>query len=77
VSTSTVSGTEVLTVQEAAEILRIGRNAAYTLARRWIESEGREGMPCIELGRSLRVPRAALEQLLDGTYSAPANPRRA
>lgn len=58
---------EVLTVPEAAAVLRIGRNAAYALARRWLSTEGREGLPCIELGRSLRVPRPALEQMLSAT----------
>ena len=48
---------EALTVQEAAAILRIGRNAAYVLARQWLVTGGREGLPCIELGRCLRVPR--------------------
>jgi hypothetical protein len=55
---------EVLTVEEAAAILRISRNAAYALARRWRVTGGREGLPCIELGRTLRVPRTALAQLL-------------
>jgi excisionase family DNA binding protein len=55
---------EVLTVEEAAAILRIGRGAAYELARRFRESGGAEGLPVVSLGRSLRVPRAALEQLL-------------
>lgn len=56
---------EVLTVEEAAAILRIGRGAAYELARRWRETDGRHGLPVVVLGRSLRVPRAALRQLLD------------
>jgi hypothetical protein len=60
-----VADTEVLTVEEAAAILRIGRNAAYSLARQWRATGGREGLPCIELGRTLRVPRAGLQQLLD------------
>jgi excisionase family DNA binding protein len=55
---------EVLTVEEAAAVLRIGRNAAYALARQWRATGGREGLPCIELGRTLRVPRTALQQLL-------------
>lgn len=57
---------DVLTVEEAAQILRIGRNSAYGLARRWIDSGGQEGLPAIRLGRCLRVPRSALEQLLGG-----------
>ncbi len=57
---------EVLTVPEAAALLRISRNAAYLLARRWLVTGGQEGLPCIELGRSLRVPRPALRQMLDG-----------
>lgn len=56
---------EVLTVEEAAAVLRIGRGAAYELARRYRLTGGREGLPVIELGRSLRVPRAALARLLD------------
>jgi len=56
---------EVLTVEEAAVILRIGRNAAYAAARLWRASGGREGLPCIEIGRTLRVPRAALRQLFE------------
>jgi excisionase family DNA binding protein len=55
---------EVLTVEEAAELLRIGRGAAYELARVWRQTDGREGLPVVRLGRSLRVPRAALERLL-------------
>ncbi|MDE0805809.1 MAG: helix-turn-helix domain-containing protein [Acidimicrobiales bacterium] len=57
---------DVLTVEEAAQILRIGRNSAYGLARRWIDTGGAEGLPAIRLGRCLRVPRSALEQLLGG-----------
>jgi excisionase family DNA binding protein len=58
------SATEVLTVEEAAEVLRISRGAAYALARRWRETGGREGIPCLRLGRTLRVPRDALHGML-------------
>lgn len=58
------SDTEILTIEEAAELLRISRGAAYNLARRWRETGGEEGLPCIRLGRTLRVPEAALAQLL-------------
>jgi transposase len=67
------SGEGVLTVEEAARILRIGRGTAYAQARRWRETNGREGLPVIVLGRSLRVPHAALQRLLElGVASADA-----
>ncbi len=56
---------EVLTIEEAAKVLRIGRGAAYALARQWLDSGGRQGLPVVRLGRSLRVPRAGLLRLLD------------
>lgn len=55
---------DVLTVEEAARYLRIGRASAYELARRYRDSDGEEGLPVVVLGRSLRVPRHALQQLL-------------
>ena len=55
---------EVLTVEEAAAILRISRNAAYAAARQWRATGGETGLPCIEIGRCLRVPRADLDRLL-------------
>jgi excisionase family DNA binding protein len=55
---------EVLTVEEAAAVLRIGRGAAYALARQYLATDGREGLPVVRLGRSLRVPRAKLLGLL-------------
>ena len=63
-STADLTDTEVLTVEEAAAILRISRNAAYALARQWRATGGKSGLPCIELGRSIRVPRSALAQML-------------
>lgn len=64
---------DVLTVEEAAGILRIGRNSAYALARRWLATDGREGLPAVRLGRNLRIPRPALEQLLGCELTAPAD----
>lgn len=55
----------VLSVEEAAGILRIGRSAAYEQVRIFRDSGGREGLPVIAIGRSLRVPRAALLELLE------------
>lgn len=61
---------EVLTIEEAARALRISRGVAYSLAREWRTTGGRSGLPVIELGRSLRVPRAALRHLIAGTADA-------
>ena len=43
----------LMTVQEAARVLRIGRNTCYELIRRG-------QLPHIRLGRLIRVPRHAL-----------------
>lgn len=64
-SATNLSDTEVLTIEEAATILRISRNTAYAAARQWRATSGQGGLPCIEIGRTLRVPRAALSRLLD------------
>jgi hypothetical protein len=56
----------VLTIEEAARVLRISRSGAYVLARRYLESQGRSGLPVLVFGsNSLRVPRWALLQLLE------------
>lgn len=47
----------VLTVEEAAQMLRIGRTAAYAAAKAG-------ELPVIKLGRSLRVPTCKLAELL-------------
>lgn len=63
-TTDTDPATEVLTIEEAAAILRISRNAAYAAARQWRTTGGAHGIPCIEIGRTLRVPRGELDRLL-------------
>ncbi|MBW3591044.1 MAG: helix-turn-helix domain-containing protein [Actinobacteria bacterium] len=47
----------VYTVEEVAELLRIGRSAAYEAVRRG-------QIPALRFGRRLRIPRSALDQLL-------------
>jgi hypothetical protein len=70
-NTDTSTRPDFYTVEEAARVLRIGRGAAYTLARQWRTSGGREGLPVISLGKTLRVPRAALEKLCGGPLGVP------
>ncbi len=57
---------EVLTIEEAAAVLRIGRSAAYAAAR----SGG--ALPTIKVGRCLRVPRHQLEAMLTHNDDDPA-----
>ena len=56
----------LLTVEEAGAVLRIGRTKAYAMAREWRETDGRSGLPVIDLGHVLRVPRHALEEIVGG-----------
>ena len=63
---------QTLTVEEAAKVLRIGRTAAYALAREWRATQGRSGIPVLELGRTLRVPRHALQAMLTGAMPPPS-----
>ncbi|MGE4164114.1 MAG: helix-turn-helix domain-containing protein [Vicinamibacterales bacterium] len=57
---------DVLTVEEAADVLRIGRTLAYELARRFEVSDGAAGLPVLRIGRVLRVPKSALARILAG-----------
>jgi hypothetical protein len=65
---------EVLTVEEAAAVLRISRASAYEAARIWRATRS-EGLPVIVIGRRLLVPRAALEEMLSsvGARTAPSS----
>jgi excisionase family DNA binding protein len=56
---------EFLTVEEAAAVLRIGRTCAYQLAQRWRETSGESGLPVLQFGRQLRVPRSALIRMAE------------
>lgn len=53
---------DVLTVNEAATLLRVGRNAAYELVR----SRRLYGA---HIGHSIRIPKSALVAFLEGESS--------
>ena len=55
-----------LTVEEAAEVLNLGRTAAYAAAKRWRETGGAEGIKVVAVGGSLRVPSPWLEEMAGG-----------
>lgn len=54
----------LLTVEEAALLLRIGRTKAYAMTRQWRDTGGCAGLPVVDFENVLRVPLAALEQRL-------------
>jgi excisionase family DNA binding protein len=51
---------EVLTVREAAKVLRVGRNQLY-------QAVERGQLRAIRIGRSIRIPKQALQDLLRPT----------
>jgi excisionase family DNA binding protein len=62
---------DLLTVEEAAALLRIGRTKAYAMAKEWRSSDGASGLPVVDLGHRLRVPRAALERWIGAVITGP------
>ena len=63
---------ELMTVEEAAEYLRVSRAMGYQLARQYRITGGAEGLPVSQVGRCLRVPQAELARFVTrgGTSSA-------
>ena len=58
----------MLTVEQARQVLGIGRSLAYEV-RRYLATDGQEGIPAVRIGSAIRVPRAGLVDLL---LAAPA-----
>ncbi len=52
-----------LRVREAAVILGISRSATYELANAWLATDGRSGLPAVRMGRSILIPRTAIDRL--------------
>jgi excisionase family DNA binding protein len=68
---SIVPAPDFLSVREAARVLRIGKTCAYELAQQFLHTEGAAGLKVIRVGRQLRVPRTALEEMLGGPITWP------
>ena len=56
-----------LRVEDAARLLGISRTSAYALANRWLTTDGADGLTAIRIGRSIRIPAAALDRLAEPT----------
>jgi excisionase family DNA binding protein len=54
---TTSAAQRVYTIPEAAKLLRISRNSAYTAAKNG-------DLPTVRIGNLLRVPKVALDRLL-------------
>ncbi len=57
---------ELLTIEEAARVIRVGRTRAYAMAREWRETGGKSGLPVVDFGHALRVPLCQLETIVGG-----------
>ena len=62
---------DFLTVEEAAAVLRIGRTSAYRQARKFLATNGAEGLCADRFGKQIRIPRCYLEQRLGGPIAWP------
>ncbi|MGH9180027.1 MAG: hypothetical protein ACRD0N_15955 [Acidimicrobiales bacterium] len=49
-----------LRVEQAMELLQLGRSQLYALTSRWLKTGGKEGIPVVRFGRCLRIPTAAV-----------------
>lgn len=55
---------DLLTIEEAARVLRIGRTKAYAMGQEWRVTDGQSGIKVSEFGGQLRVPRVWIEEQL-------------
>ena len=61
---------DLLTIEEAARVIRVGRTKAYAMAREWRATGGRSGLPVVDFGHALRVPRCQLETIVGALSEA-------
>jgi excisionase family DNA binding protein len=68
---TTGTAPDLLTVEEAARVLRVGRTTAYADVRRWFATGGADGLPAVRVRRQVRVPRRELEDRIGGPITWP------
>jgi excisionase family DNA binding protein len=54
----------MLTVAEAADVLRVSRTTAYKLADEWRRNGGTSGLPTVKLGSRVLVRRIDLAAIV-------------
>jgi excisionase family DNA binding protein len=55
----------LLTVEQAAKVLQIGRSKAYELSVEYERSGGRSGLPFVWIGNQKRIPRDELTAYIE------------
>ncbi|MGI8792334.1 MAG: helix-turn-helix domain-containing protein [Acidimicrobiales bacterium] len=65
---------DLLTIEEAARVLRVGRTKAYAMAQEWRATGGQSGLPVVDFGHVLRVPLCQLERIVGGPLTAWGTP---
>jgi excisionase family DNA binding protein len=60
-----------MTVEQAAEVLQLGRSKTYELTVEWERTGGRSGLPFLWFGGQKRIPRVGLARLVDSALHNP------
>jgi len=60
----------MLTITEAAVVLRVSRTSAYKLADEWRRTGGASGLPTVRLGSRLLVRRVDLASIVGAAPAA-------
>lgn len=55
----------LLTVEQAAKVLQIGRSKAYELTVEYERTGGTSGLPFVWIGNQKRIPRDALAAFIE------------
>ena len=61
----------LLTVEQAAKVLQIGRSKAYELTVEYERTAGASGLPFIWIGNQKRIPRDALAEYIESQLHRP------
>lgn len=61
-----------LTVEQASQLLQLGRSKTYELTVEWERTGGRSGIPFVRFGNQKRVPLDALMRWVEAKLDPPA-----